>query len=76
MVKKVCASGCEITFDSAGSWAFYNDFARNFIVFGVGNSSSSHADNRKNNFLVLEEIQLSELMGSLRKKFTRENIQN
>ena len=55
MVKKVCASGCEITFDSAGSWAFYNDFARNFIVFGVDNSSSSHADNRKNNFLVLGE---------------------
>ena len=27
----------------------------NFIVFGVYNSSSSHTDNRKNDFLVLGE---------------------
>ena len=30
------------TFDSAGSWSFDNDFARNVIIFGVDNSSSSH----------------------------------
>ena len=48
-------SGYGITFDSAGSWSFDNDFARNVIVFGVDNSSSSHADTRKNNFLVLGE---------------------
>ena len=34
---------------------FCNDFARNVIIFGIDNSSSSHADNQKNNFLVLGE---------------------
>ena len=28
-------------------------FAQNFVIFGVDNSSSSHADNRKNDFLIL-----------------------
>ena len=41
--------------DSAGSWSFYNDFTRNVIIFSVDNSSSSHSDNRKNNFLILSE---------------------
>ena len=27
-----------------GSWSFGNDFARNVAIFGVDNSSSSHAD--------------------------------
>ena len=45
--------GYGITFGSAGSWSFDNDAARNVIIFGVDNSSSSHAGNRKNNFLVL-----------------------
>ena len=44
-----------ITFDSAGSWSFDNDVARNVIIFGVDNSSSSHSDNRNNNFLILGE---------------------
>ena len=48
-------SGYGITFDSAGSWSFDNDFARNVIIFVVDNSSSSHSDNRKNNFLTLGE---------------------
>ena len=39
----------------AGSWSFVNGFARNVIIFGVDNTSSSHYDNRKNNFLVLGE---------------------
>ena len=39
-----------ITFDSAGSWSFGNDFPRNVVIFGADNSSSSHADNRKNKF--------------------------
>ena len=43
-----CAYG--ITFDDAGSWSFDNDIAKNTIIFGVDNSSSSHAVNRKNNF--------------------------
>ena len=45
-----------ITFDSARSWSFGNDTARNFIIFGVDNSSLSPDDNRKNNFLVLSEV--------------------
>ena len=44
-----------ITLDSGGSWSFCNDLARNVIIFGVDNSSSSHSDNRKNNFLILGE---------------------
>ena len=31
------------------------EFARNVIIFGVDDSSSSHADNHINNFLVLGE---------------------
>ena len=34
-------------------WIFGNDFARNAIIFGFDKSSSSHAENCKNNFLVL-----------------------
>ena len=51
--EKYVYRGYEITFDSAGSWSFYNDLDRNVIIFDVDNSSSSHSDNRKNNFLVL-----------------------
>ena len=36
--KYVC-SGYKITFDSAGSWSFDNDFIRNVIIFGVDNGS-------------------------------------
>ena len=43
-------SGYGITFDGASSWNFGNSFARNVVIFGVNNSSSSHADNHKNNF--------------------------
>ena len=46
-------SGYGIAFDRAVSWSFGNDFARNNLIFGVKNSSSSHTDNRKNNFLYL-----------------------
>ena len=42
-----------ITFDSGGSWTFDNGTARNVIIFGVDSTSSSHVDNRKNNFLTL-----------------------
>ena len=44
-----------ITFNSAGSFSSDNDFARNAIIFGVDNSSSSHSDNCKNKFLILGE---------------------
>ena len=50
-------------FDSAGSWNFGDDFARNVITFGVDNSSS-HSDNRKNNFIVLGESPTYGIYGS------------
>ena len=51
--EKYVYSGYGITFNSTDWWSFHNDTARNVITFGVDNSSSSHADNHKNNFLVL-----------------------
>ena len=49
--EKYVYSGYGIKCDSAGSWSFDNDFARNVIIFGVDNSSSSHTNNRKTNLL-------------------------
>ena len=43
-------SGYGITLDGASSWLYYE-----CCNFGVGNSSSSYTDNRKNNFSVLGE---------------------
>ena len=57
-------SGYGITFDSASSWSFDNDTNKNVIIFGVDNSSSSHADNWKNNFLVLDEGPTFEINGN------------
>ena len=51
--EKYLYSRYRITFESAGSWSFDNGTARNVIIFGVDNSSSSHSDNRKNDFLIL-----------------------
>ena len=48
--EKYVYSRYRITFDSRGFLSFDNDTARNVIIFGDDNSSSSHADNRKNNF--------------------------
>ena len=58
-------SGCGIAFDSVGFWSFDNDTARNVIIFGVDNSSSSHSDNRKNDFLILLKDQVLEFMEAL-----------
>ena len=49
---KLVHSGYGITSDGAHSWTFGNDFARNAVIFGTDNSSSSHTDNRKNNLSV------------------------
>ena len=71
--KKYAYSGYGITFDSTGSWSFDNDTARNVIIFGVDNSSSSHADNYKNNLLVLGEgpyFGINGSFGSPEKKFS------
>ena len=59
-------SGYGITFDCAGLWGFSNEFARNVIISGVDNSSSSsHADNHKNNVLVLAERPTDNINGSV-----------
>ena len=46
-------SGYGIAFDGGDWWSFGNGTAGNVIIFGVDNSSSSHAENLKNNFLTL-----------------------
>ena len=51
--EKYVYSGYGIAFDSAGSWSFSNGTTRNFIIFGVDCSLSSHVYSRKNNFLIL-----------------------
>ena len=48
-------SGYGIASDGKGEWSFGNDFARNVIILGVDNSSSSHTYNLKNDFLILVE---------------------
>ena len=61
-----------ITFDGRGKWSFGNDCAKNILVFGVDDSSSSHTDNRKNKFLVLGEgdtFVINARLGTLKKKF-------
>ena len=57
-------SGYGIAFDGLDSWSLGNDFARNDIIFGVNNSSSSHTDNLKNDFLVLREGTTDDINGS------------
>ena len=51
--EKYVYSGYGIIFNSADWGNFGDDTARNVIIFGVDSSSSSHVDNRKNNFLTL-----------------------
>ena len=58
-------SGNGITFEIAGSCSFNNDTAWNVITFGIDNSSSSHADNRENDFLVLSEVPTFGIMEAL-----------
>ena len=48
-------SGYGIASDWASLWNFGNAVGKNIIIFCVDNSSSSHADNLKNNILVLGE---------------------
>ena len=70
---KCMYSSYRIAFDSAGPWSFGNYFARNVVIFGVNNSSSSRACNRKNNFLVLGERSTDDIndsIGTAVKKFS------
>ena len=47
-------SGYGIGFDRKGELSFVSrGFGRNFIILGADMSSSSHANNKKNNILVL-----------------------
>ena len=43
--------GYGVAFEGKDSWSFNDDFARNVIIFGVDNGSSSHTDNLKNGFI-------------------------
>ena len=43
-------SGYGIAFVGAVSWSFDNDFARNVVIFGVDNKSSSYSDFCKKSF--------------------------
>ena len=53
--EKLKYSSYWIAFDGAGSWNIGNGFAKSVAIFGVDVSSLTHADNRKNNFVVLGE---------------------
>ena len=46
-------SGYGIGFDRKGEFSFENGLGKNCILFGADLSSSSHANNKKNNILVL-----------------------
>ena len=46
-------SGYGIGFDRLGEFSFGRGFGRNVIIFGADISSSVHANNKKNNILVL-----------------------
>ena len=62
--EKYVHGGFGMIFDRPGSWSFNYDTAKNVIICGVDNSSSSHSDNRKNNFLVLGEAAAFGINGS------------
>ena len=44
-----------IAFNGAGLCTFDNEFARNFIIVGVDNNFTCHADTQKNNMLLRSE---------------------
>ena len=48
-------SGYGIAFDGEGSWSFGDDYATNVVIVVADTSSSSHIDNRKSKFLILDE---------------------
>ena len=56
--------GYRIAFDVAGSWSFDDDFTKTVIDFGVDNSSSSHSDNRKSVFSVLDDSPTYDINGT------------
>ena len=53
-----------VAFAAEGEWRFNNDYVRNVIIFIVYKSSSFHADNLKNNLLLLGERDTFGFIGS------------
>ena len=71
--ERYLCSGYKTTFDEKSEWSFNNCTARNVVIFVVGYSSSSHAHNLNNNFLVLGEGDTFGINGSFgapEKKFS------
>ena len=62
---KYVYSGYKIPFDSTSLWNFGNDFAKNVVISGLDNSSSSHADNCKNKILVLGDGLIDDINDSI-----------
>ena len=52
-IDKYKYSGYGIGFDRHEEFSFGNGLGKNWIIFGVDMSSSSHANNKKNNILIL-----------------------
>lgn len=52
-------------FDGAGSRSLGNDFARNVLIFGIDNISSSHTNNWTNNVIVLDEQPTDDINDSI-----------
>ena len=72
-VEKYLYSGYGIVFYGKGEWNCDKDYARNVITFCIDNTSSCHADNRKNNFLISGEgdtFGIDESFGALAKKLS------
>ena len=47
---KFAYNGQGIAFNGEGFWSLDNDSARNIVIFGVDNSSSSHTEIKKTTF--------------------------
>ena len=63
-IDKYKYSGHGIGFDRAGEFSFGNGLGRNCIIFRADLSSSSHANNKKNNILVLGKDFLQGINGT------------
>ena len=54
-IDKYKCSGYGIGFNRHGEFSFGNGLGKNCIIFGADLSSSSHANNKKSNILVLDK---------------------
>ena len=73
IVKNSNKENCVYSGHGKGEWSFGNDSVRNFVMFVVDNSSSSHTDNCKSNFLILGEdptLGINGSFGSPERKFS------